>query len=188
MTKSNSPLNNKTMNKINIENWKEFKVSYLFDVVLSKGDIQAKKATDGTIPLVSSGKFNNGICKYIAEGDGKAEIFNGNVITTDMFGKSFYQQTSFYAVSHGRVNILIPRFELNKNIAIFLVSIFDSTFLEKYSFSGMCNQTELNKEVIKLPATQTGEPDFQYMEDYIKNVEELQNHNLQIIKMLIPPP
>lgn len=176
------------MNKINIDNWKEFKISYLFDVVLSKGDIQAKKAADGTIPLVSSGKFNNGICKYIAEGDGKAEIFNGNVITTDMFGKSFYQQTSFYAVSHGRVNILIPRFELNKNIAIFLVSIFDSTFLEKYSFSGMCNQTELNKEVIKLPATQTGEPDFQYMEDYIKNVEELQNRNLQIIKSLIPPP
>ena len=176
------------MNKINIENWKEFKISYLFDVVLSKGDIQAKKAADGTIPLVSSGKFNNGICKYIAEGDGKAKIFNGNVITTDMFGKSFYQQTSFYAVSHGRVNILIPRFELNKNIAIFLVSIFDSTFLEKYSFSGMCNQTELNKEVIKLPATQTGEPDFQYMEEYIKNIEELQNRNLQIIKLLPPPP
>ena len=176
------------MNKINIDNWKEFKISKLFDVVLSKGDIQAKKTNDGSIPLVSSGKFSNGICKYIAEGDGKAEIFNGNMITIDMFGKSFYQEKSFYAVSHGRVNILVPKFELNKHIAIYLVSIFDSTFLEKYSFSGMCNQTELNKEVIKLPATQTGEPDFQYMEDYIKNIEELQNRNLQIIKSLNPLP
>ena len=84
--------------KIDTIYWKEFGLCTIFDIVLSKGDIQAKRMKEGDIPLVSSGKFNNGICTYIAEGDGKAEIFEGNVITTDMFGKSYYQAKPFYAV------------------------------------------------------------------------------------------
>ena len=44
----------------------------------------------------------------------------------------------------------------------------------------MCNQTELNKEVIKLPATQTGEPDFQYMEQTITALIVQQQAKLQL--------
>ena len=83
------------MKKIDTTGWEKFELSSLFDVVLSKGDIQAQLTPEGDIPLISSGKFNNGVCKHISEGDGKAQIFEGNVITTDMFGKSFYQSEKF---------------------------------------------------------------------------------------------
>ena len=153
----------------------------LFDIALSKGDIQAKRMHDGEIPLISSGKFNNGICAYIAKGDGKAEMFEANIITTDMFGKSYYQPKPFYAVSHGRVNILIPRFKLNHYIAKFVVSILDASFLSKYSFSGMCSQTQLKNEKVKLPATPAGDPDWHYMEMYMRGVEAIVKNKLSLL-------
>lgn len=166
--------------KIDHSNWKMFDLKRLFDIVLSKGDIQAKKMKEGDIPLVSSGKFNNGICKYIAEGDGKAEMFDANVITTDMFGKSYFQDKPFYAVSHGRVNILLPLFKINSYIAKFLVSVLDASFLSKYSFSGMCCQKELQKEKILLPA-KGYEPDWHYMEMYMRGVEAIVKNKLSLL-------
>ena len=167
--------------KIDTTYWKEFALSAIFDIVLSKGDIQAKKMKEGDIPLVSSGKFNNGICAHIAEGDGKAEIFEGNVITTDMFGKSYYQAKPFYAVSHGRVNILIPRFKLSQYIALFLIGILDSSFSSRYSFTGMCSQSQLTQEKILLPATPAGEPDWRYMEMYMRGVEAIAKEKISML-------
>lgn len=167
--------------KIDTIYWKEFDLCTIFDIVLSKGDIQAKRMKEGDIPLVSSGKFNNGICTYIAEGDGKAEIFEGNVITTDMFGKSYYQAKPFYAVSHGRVNILIPRFKLSQYIALYLISVLDSSFGSRYSFTGMCSQSQLKQEKILLPSTPAGEPDWRYMEMYMRGVEAIAKEKISLL-------
>lgn len=173
------------MKKIDTTQWKEFNIVSLFDVVLSKGDIQARKMQEGEIPLVSSGKFNNGICKYIADGDGIAEIFSGNVITIDMFGKSYYQAQSFYAVSHGRVNVLLPRFELTPHIAKFIVSVLDASYLNKYSFTGMCNQTQLNNETITLPVSSDGQPDWEYMEQYMQQIENNVRSSISLVINLL---
>lgn len=169
------------MSKIDTTYWKEFELSSIFDIVLSKGDIQAKRMKEGDIPLVSSGKFNNGICAHIADGDGRAEMFDGNVITTDMFGKSYYQAKPFYAVSHGRVNILIPHFKLSQYIALYLISVLDSSFGSRYSFTGMCSQSQLKQEKILLPATPAGEPDWRYMEMYMRGVEAIAKEKISLL-------
>ena len=117
--------------------WKKFKLIDLFELHLAKGDLQPKKLENGDIPLVSAGMTNNGIVMNIKEGDGKSEKFNSNVITIDMFGKAFYQNKDFFAVSHGRVNILKPKFELNSYIGLFLVSVFDKKLIGDFSFSKM---------------------------------------------------
>ena len=156
----------KQMKEIDSSKWKEFEVDKLFEIELSKGDNQAKKLMDGDIPLISAGSYNNGVCKYVKIGDGKSNIFQKNTITIDMFGKSFYQDKDYYAVSHGRVNILKSKFILTKNIGLFLVCIFDSTFIKKYSFSAMCSQSSLKKEIIKLPS-KNNQPDWKFMENYI---------------------
>lgn len=158
----------KQTKKIDCSKWEEFEVNKLFEIELSKGDNQAKKLIEGDIPLISAGNYNNGVCKYIKIGDEKSNIFQKNTITIDMFGKSFYQDKDYYSVSHGRVNILKPKFKLTKNIGLFLVSVFDSTFFKKYSFSAMCSQSALKKETIKLPS-KNNQPDWEYMEDYIQN-------------------
>ena len=48
-------------NKIDTTRWKEFNISDLFEVKLSRDDLQPGKLIEGNIPLISSGKTNNGI-------------------------------------------------------------------------------------------------------------------------------
>ena len=162
------------MNKININNWCEFSLSGddgLFDIVLPTGDIQAQRADDGDIPLISSGKNNNGICKYIDK-TLESDIIQANTITVDMFGKAFYHNYEYYCVSHGRVNILIPRFNINKYIGLYIAKIIESVTIPKYEFLDMCSQGALLKEKIKLPVDKSNKPDWKYIEQYMKNVIE----------------
>lgn len=160
---------------IDITNWKLFNIIDLFELHLSKGDNQQNKLLEGTIPLVSAGGTNNGICKYILVGDEESQLFRKNTITVDMFGQAFYQPEDFYAVSHGRVNILVPRFNLNKNIALFLITVMTKKFANKYAFSSMCSQKALKKETILLPCKKNGEPDYDYMQLYISKLFTYKN-------------
>lgn len=155
---------------IDVREWKEFRVGDLFDIVLPIHDLQAPKLEDGEIPLVSSGKINNGICKYIKELLGDRDKIRGNVITIDMFGKAFYQESDFYSVSHGRVNILYPKFNLTKYIGLYFVSLFDKSFQE-YSFTEMCTSNKIKNKSVFLPVDIYGVPNFKYMEKYMKEIE-----------------
>lgn len=183
----------KTKNKhdnaltLDIEKWKKFKVGNLFDVQLSKGDIKLDDMDKGDIPLVSSGETHNGIVGFIDDyGDGKAEIFSGNKLTVDMFGNPFYQPDDFYAVSHGRVNILVPRFELTKNIGLFIASIIRKEQY-KYSYGRAVYSSVASEMEIVLPIQRTAEgmpridktnkysskgyiPDWEWMESYMESL------------------
>ncbi len=151
---------------LNVDEWKKFKIKDFFKVELAKGDIKLGEVDNGDIPLVSSGESNNGIVGYIDEvGDGKSEIFPANRITVDMFGNAFYQDEPFYAVSHGRVNILNPKFNLTRNIGLFISTII---IQEKYKYSygrAVYSHVAENME-IRLPVDSSGSPDWKFMEDY----------------------
>ena len=173
--------------QLNISSWKEFALKMLFNVELSKGDIKLDDVDRGTIPLVSSGESNNGIVGNIDEkGDGKAEIFKGNKITIDMFGNPFYQENDFYAVSHGRVNILEPKFELNKPIGLFIASIIKKEQY-KFSYGRAVYSEEASNMIIELPVQHNNDgtpcqdvnrtysddgyiPDWVWMQNYIKSL------------------
>lgn len=157
------------MGKINVKEWHEFLIGDFFDAFLSSDDIQPKNIVDGETPLVSSGKENNGIVAYIE--DKNAKKWPGNTITVDMFGKAFYQEKAYHCVSHGRVNILIPKFEINGYAQQFIATVIQSVSSKKYEFKEMCTGKKLLQNTIKLPVDETGNPDFSYMELYMKNLE-----------------
>lgn len=154
-----------------MSDWKEYRIADLFAIEQSDGDNQAQRLDEGDIPLVSSGSYNNGVCKYIDKGDGISQLFPGNVLTVDMFGKAFYQESPFYAVSHARVCVLRPidAVRFNKFIALFLVAVIDKTFRPRYSYEEMCSSSALEKEAILLPS-KDDRPDWDYMEGYIKSI------------------
>lgn len=155
---------------LDISDWKEFKIKDLFDVSLSKGDLKLDSCVSGDIPLISSGETNNGCVGFIdSEGDGKAVIFKSNKITVDMFCNVFYQSTPFFAVSHGRVNILTPKFLMNKYIGLFIATLINK---EKFRFTyGRAVYSNVISELtIALPTVSQGNPDWQFMENYIKSL------------------
>lgn len=156
---------------LNTSNWKEFKLSDLFECLLSKGDLKESECDEGPINLISSGATNNGVVKRIDEaGDGKAEIFDANCLTLDMFCNCFYQDEKFYSVSHGRVNILVPKFIMNRQIGLFIATIINK---EQYRFSyGRAVYNSFAENIIiKLPVDIEGNPNWELMENYIDELE-----------------
>ena len=165
---------------IDTSTWKEFRIGDLFDMSLSKDDIQPKSIVEGNIPLISSGKTNNGIVAYIQ--DDKATLQKAGTITVDMFGKAFYQSNPYYCVSHGRVNILTPKFDINEYIGLFIASAIEKVSNEKYEFNSMCTGKKLAEDIIHLPATSDGQPDWDYMESYMKAVMEESEKSIENLK------
>ena len=163
--------------QVDVDTWKHFAISDYFTLTQAKGDNQAKLLPSGDIPLISAGSNCNGVTKYVGCGAKGTELLQANVITVDMFGKAFYQGSPFYAVSHGRINILTPKFHLTRNIALFIVSVLDKTLIPCCSYDNLCSLKKLVNEEVCLPATKDGDPDWDYMENYVKciygEIEEL---------------
>lgn len=157
--------------KLDTSGWKAFRIGELFEVLLAKGDIQPKQVADGTIPLVSAGNEDNGIVSLIdAAGDGVSEMFPAGCITVSMFGKAFYQPECFYAVSHGRINVLRSKIEFSSIVGVFLAACLSHVLGNKYDYATMCTQKKLVSEEICLPVTSDGWPDWAYMEEYMRQI------------------
>lgn len=86
-----------------------------------------------------------------------------------MFCNAFYQNKDFYAVSHGRVNILYPKFKFNLQIGLFICNIIKKEQF-KYSYGRAVYSSEIARMIIKLPSTAVGLPDWDFMEQYIKSL------------------
>lgn len=170
-------LTQSTHQTLDIKNnrWEMFKIKEIFDVELATGDIKSGECLPGEIPLVSSGTLNNGVVEYIDEiGDGVSTIFTGNKLTVDMFGQAFYQPFDFFSVSHGRVNVLVPKYEgFNKFHGLFISTVINN---EKYRFSynRACYSGVAEELSIKLPAIikENGkkEVDWNSLETFMKGL------------------
>ena len=89
-----------------------------------------------------------------------------------MFGNAYYQNEDFFVTAHGHINVLLPKMNLNLYTGMFLASTIRARFFDKYGFNEMCTLKVLKSEYIKLPIISTGEPDWQYMENYMKTITE----------------
>lgn len=159
------------MSVVDTSTWKPFRVGDLFDVLLAKGDIQPNLVDNGNVPLVSAGTADNGIVAMISDkGDGVSEVFPAGCLTVSMFGTAFWQNETFYAVSHGRVNVLMPRRCVSDMVGLFLTSAVNACFKGEYDYSTMCTRKRLLDATVTLPATPDGEPDWAYMETYMRQV------------------
>lgn len=153
-----------------IASWKEFILSDLFDVNLSSGDLKQNDIISDGVPLVSANSDNNGFVGYVAENtDDRAQKFKSNVLTVDMFCNAFYQHQDFFAVSHGRVNILIPKFDMNKYIGLFIATIINKERF-RFTYGRAVYSGVISSVFIKLPIDKKGNPDWNYMENYVKSL------------------
>lgn len=164
---TNSQKSDNIRNHIN--NWRMFNINEYFDIIGSK-TTKLKILNDdyglGEYPYVTTQATNNGVAGYY---DYYTE--SGNILVADSAVTGFvsYQPKNFSASDH--VEKLVPKFNMNKHIAMFLVTILNYENY-RYAYGRKFNQDNIRNTRIKLPAIQkddgTYEPDWQYMEDYIK--------------------
>lgn len=53
----------------------------------------------------------------------------------------------------------------------FVACILNATFTRKFSYEEKCSPQKALAEVMRLPIDKTGQPDWAYMEEYMRKVE-----------------
>ena len=155
------------MAKIDTSKWKEFIIGELFKISRPVTRSQAKY-TEGNVPFVASGNFNNGIVKWCAPKAGE-ELDSGNCITVSpLDGSAFYQKESFLGRGGaGSAIIMLRNDSLTELSGLFIASVIRNA-LTKYSYSDQLNTQTIADERIQLPVVEkTKEPDWKYMEGYM---------------------
>ena len=142
--------------------YKTFKVGDLFDCTKAKYT-QPKELIEGDIPYVSRSAENNGVIQYCGNG----VISKGQCITIDGEGRyAFWQDIDF--VSGSNITVL-RNTNLNSLRALYLCSIFNS-YVDDYSYQNVRTLGRVQAEEIQLPVTDSGEPDWTYMEQYMQQI------------------
>jgi restriction enzyme len=158
-------------NKLVKKEWREFFVSEIFTKIqrgkrLTKGNQQ-----NGEVPYVSSTAANNGVDNFIGNSKG-VRIFENclTLANSGSVGSTFFHHYTFVASDHVTALILERP---NKYIYLFLSGII-RRLEEKYSFNREINDKRIQREKILLPVNSDGLPDWQFMEDFIKQKEQKQ--------------
>jgi len=155
--------------KFDTQNWKEFYYDEIFDIERGES-LYLKNLDKGEFPYVSASSNNNGITS-------KVSIYNQeeNCITLaydGSVGEAFYQPNKFLA-SEKIVSMRLKQkwnYDLNVNISLFLITLIR---LEKYRYNYGLKwsvNSRLLKSKISLPIDLDMNPNWAYMENYIKSL------------------
>lgn len=165
--------------KIDTRYWKEFEIENLFDVSRPPARL-ATEFEEGTIPFIASGNENNGVEKYVAA---KNDILDkkGCISVSPVDGSCFYQPNDFLGRGGaGSSIILLRNSNLNQYSALFVCSSLRKV-CSKYNYSNMGSASKIKKEKILLPATPAGEPDWKYMEMYMRGAEAITKEKISLL-------
>lgn len=168
---------------IDCQRWKEFLLGGANGLFYIKKGSRLTKADmkDGNIHFIGATSFNNGITNLISN---NGKLHPKNTITVNYngsVGEAFYQNDKFWASDD--VNVLYPKFHMNKNIALFIIPLIKFAGLS-YKFIDKWKLEDMENTTIYLPVDEKGNPDWIYMESYITQLKEKAIKRLNNIKSL----
>lgn len=182
-----SPYNNHKIN-IDLRNWQCFRYDEIFDIRKGFYNKKPENHTGSDIPFIGAIDNNNGVSEYyniqdIEEASKTGDennvplsekIFEGNCITVSnngSVGYAFYQSKPFTCTHDVNSLYLHPKWnkDLNPYIAMFLCSLIEK---ERYrwTYGRKWRPKRMPASLIKLPVDKNGNPDWMFMENYIKSL------------------
>ena len=158
-----------TKHLIDVSGWGEFRVGDLFDV--SRPSSRSLQNYDeGDMPFVASGNFNNGVTAYLQPKDDNDYDEGGCITVSAVDGYAFYQKDKFLGRGGAGSSIMMLRNDnLNELNGKYICTLIRKA-CNDWEYSNMGNKDKLADTMIWLPITSTGEPDWQYMEDYMRRI------------------
>lgn len=178
------------MKLIDTKQWKEFMIYELCKTTMVGNKLQVptgasvsvKQLREGNIPKISVSGINNGIVGYYHSKDKNYRVYN-NFISVSFLGTVFYQEGD--AQLDMKVHCLkLKDIELNRNLALFLVTVIRKSIM-LYNYADQISSTVLPYLSVKLPVDEIGNPDYVYMENFIKSKMEKAKKNLLYLNMSI---
>ena len=157
----------KCLLNIDTSKWREFNLNDLFKPYLAKAHHK------NNITLLKKGYsyitrtgVNNGINGYVNKTSYKFE--NSNAITIGAEGVVFYYQNSNF-ICGNRISVLRNE-NINKYNALFIITVLNFKLKDKYNYGRAIVLNKLKKMNIPFPVTLTNNPDWEFMENYIKSL------------------
>ncbi|MBC2327230.1 restriction endonuclease subunit S [Listeria booriae] len=161
--------------------WNTFELSQLFDLYTGKSKGLNHFDKNGSIPYLGATNRNNGILAFVKD-DASTYVQKGNCIAfirngEGSMGYSIYKHESFIATSDITIGY---NNHLNLYTGTFITTIADK-IRGKYNFGYKRSAGRLKKEKLQLPIDEHGNPDWAFMEQYMKRLEnKILLNNLQL--------
>lgn len=146
----------------NVE-WGEFEIGKIFDVLRGKR-LVAENRKRGNIPYYSASSSNNGLTDLISN----SLFIESNCLLVTTFCDSFYVKGQFTASDE--ISIL-KNSSINQYSGKFISNIITSN-KEKFAFGYKAFTERIKRQTILLPTTPQGEPDYNFMEEFMKEIEQ----------------
>lgn len=158
----------KTTKPLNQIEWGEFEIEEIFEIKAGKRLTKADMKK-GSLPFIGASDSNNGITNFVSNSNFSLDSnvlgvnYNGSVV------ENFYHP--YKAIFSDDVKRLsIKEVEGNEFLYLFVKTAIlkqKSKFQYAYKF----NETRMLRQKILLPTDKNGQPDYDYMENYIKKIE-----------------
>lgn len=157
------------MKHLNEIKWDAFDVCNVFSISagvrLTKNDMRT-----GNIPFIGATDSNNGITEFVSNINASKDSnvlgvnYNGSVV------ENFYHPyEAVFSDDVKRLHLL--NHEDNRYLLLFMKSVILKQKV-KYQYGYKFNGERMKKQKIMLPVDENGQPDYAFMEEYMKSVEE----------------
>lgn len=183
------------MNKIDTSKWENFLIDDLFvklNLKMKKNsfnkatDVSLVKTDEYSLPLVNAKHSNNGIMYY-----GKPEDYESASMTIDIVADGaastgdVYAQPQNTGVLYNAYLIKLSNYSANEYILLFLSCVLQKTIKQKFGYNNKCGWEKLKKLTIKLPVDGNHQPNFSYMESYMRNLENVVGDSLTKLQSVL---
>ena len=165
---------------VDTSEWKEFAIGKLFNVV--KGTRLTKaNMTPGDIRFIGSSAMNNGCTAMVGNTENMHPSNTITVCYNGSVGETFYQDQPFLASDD--VNVLYPKFDMTREIALFIVPLIKSVST-RYNYIDKWKREDMIADAIKIPVDASGEPDWAYMDEYMRNIMNDANNSINKLRRI----
>ena len=159
------------MLQLNEREWADFLLTDYFEIAKGNQNNMAELQA-GAMPLISAKKIDNG-CKGFFAANSKP-IFKGHCLTINNDGDggagiSYYQPSNMLLDTH--VTALYPRVPMTAEIMRFIAACI-TVQREKFGHGYSLNNARLTVFRMMLPIDDEGQPDYAFMEQYIREREK----------------
>ena len=153
--------------KLGTVKWGEFKYKEIFNRIEQGRRLKKDDQIDGTIPFVMSGTTNAGVVNYIAN---PVASFPKNAITIDIFGNTFYRNYAFGAGDDTGV-YWNDATAYSSNAMLFFAVAMQKSMMGRFSYGKKLRSSQSENFTMRLPVTDNGFINFDFMESFIAELE-----------------
>lgn len=172
--------------KIDFSNWKEFKYSDIFEIKKGFYNKKPEHTSEGNIPFLGATEKNNGVTEYYSIEDIKNASKTGNDKNSSLELKLFpphslcitnngsvgfaYYQDQVFTCSHDVNPLYIKKGTFNKYTALFVATIIKKDRY-RWAYGRKWRPDRMKDSTIMLPTDSKGNPDWDFMELYMKSLK-----------------